>query len=794
MVTTPFGFRDFVTNAILLSMKSPSAALFAMTACLAHGAQPLTPGETMQYGPILSCSVEAPAPAGSPAPKAGAADASPEELARLVAGKGIVIRLGDGANVCFDTDTLRLAAGWTDGFLKLAKTNIGSYKGFGSGAAEIEGRMIFRTSNGPGWSTNPTFTDPRKDGAGPLPRDVAKYRGFYLHENEVVLAYTVRRVEVLEGVEWDGVGAEGQRFIHRTFTLDGNSADPLFLTVADQLPASCAVDRIGEAIVLNDDPNDPSSRLGLVLEGPDGAQWELGERGRISARLPPFATASFLKVSYWRGNADEVPKFKRALDALPGVANMHFELGLGAPLWPQVFTMHGTIAESREPYVVDTIPIPEDNPWKSWMRLSAIDFFPDGRAAVATLNGDVWLVSGLDATLEKVVWKRFAAGLHEPLGLKIVGGKIYVIGRGQITRLHDLDGDDEADFYENFNSDRTIQQSYHTFVFDLQTDRAGNFYYVTGGHALSHDRPWYASLFKVSADGKTTEPVATGFRAPNGLTIAPDDTIYVSDNQGQWIPATKINRVRPGGFYGHVADPRLDPDAPAPPSFDPPLCYVPMSLDNSAGGGAWCESDRWGPWRGHLLQTSFGACALFAVLEERIGNVTQGGVVKLPLNFDSGIIRARFAPHDGQLYVVGLRGWQTKAAKEGCLQRVRFTGKPMHLPVGLRVEKEGIAVIFAEPLERGSATDPQNFAIEQWNYRWWSTYGSPDLSLARPGAQGRDPLEVTSAQLSEDGKTVRLIVPGIEPVMQMSIKFRITAADGTPIQTEIASTINTLPR
>ena len=45
-----------------------------------------------------------------------------------------------------------MAAGWTGGFLDLSETNIGAYKGNRTGAAMIDGTMIFQTQNGPGWS------------------------------------------------------------------------------------------------------------------------------------------------------------------------------------------------------------------------------------------------------------------------------------------------------------------------------------------------------------------------------------------------------------------------------------------------------------------------------------------------------------------------------------------------------------------------------------------------------------------------------------------------------------------
>ena len=55
----------------------------------------------------------------------------------------------------------------------------------------------------------------------------------------------------------------------------------------------------------------------------------------------------------------------------------------------------GTVGKGEGAYVIDTLTVPNDNPWKSWMRPSGLDFFTDGRLAVCTLNGDVWVVSKL---------------------------------------------------------------------------------------------------------------------------------------------------------------------------------------------------------------------------------------------------------------------------------------------------------------------------------------------------------------------------------------------------------------
>ncbi len=112
-------------------------------------------------------------------------------------------------------------------------------------------------------------------------------------------------------------------------------------------------------------------------------------------------------------------------------------------------------------------------------------------------------------------------------------------------------------------------------------------------------------------------------------------------------------------------------------------------MDNSCGGHTWVTSDKWGPFKGELLHLSYGKSSLFSVLQEKVGDVRQGGVVKFPLKFDSGVMRGRFHPKDGQLYVAGLKGWQTNGAKDGAIQRVRYTGKPVTMPNTLHVTDKG---------------------------------------------------------------------------------------------------------
>ncbi|MEO6036668.1 MAG: heme-binding protein, partial [Verrucomicrobiota bacterium] len=148
---------------------------------------------------------------------------------------------------------------------------------------------------------------------------------------------------------------------------------------------------------------------------------------------------------------------------------------------------------------------------------------------------------------------------------------------------------------------------------------------------------------------------------------------------------------------------------------------------------------------------------------------------------------------DGQLYLCGLSVWQSNAGKEGAFHRVRYNGKPVHMPCDLHVVPSGVELSFTSPLEEKSAIDPENYGIEQWIYKWTSNYGSPEFSVKNPDEKVHDTVELKSVKLSSDRKTVLLEIPDLKPVMQMKIKYHVTAADGTSLNQEVFNTIHRVP-
>lgn len=589
-----------------------------------------------------------------------------------------------------------------------------------------------------------------------------------------------------------GIAKEGGlgRFQHLLFVVASGSA--LFCEVdvyADRFRA--AIDSAGRS----------RRNLVCVLRGAAGPELVV-EGNRMLLKVPAHTETLHLQLAHAAGDeqalAAVLPQLTK--DApVPPLPNKP-----GKARWGEAIATKGERGADDGPFAVDTITIPFENRFQSRMRTGAFDFFKDGRAAVSTWNGDVWIVSGIDATLEHLAWKRFATGLFDPLGLRIVDDVVYVHGRDGLTRLHDENGDGEADFYECFNNQVYITSAFHEFAFDLQTDAEGNFYFSKagpvnpGGRGFMKIVPHHGTILRVSRDGSRIETVATGLRAPNGIGVSPTGIVTSGDNEGTFIPRCRINWITKPGYYAGVKD--TAHRSPVPDQPDLPLCWMPMEVDNSSGGQVWVTGAGWPDLAGRLLHLSYGTCSAYLVLQEEVGGVVQGGVVRLPANFSSSCMRGRFSEKDGQLYVIGLQGWQTSAAKEGGFHRVRRTAAPLGLPVALRTCERGVYLTFAEPLDPKTATDPESFGVQIWNYLYSPNYGSPELSLLHPerkveqGKPNRDALPVTAAKLSADGKTVFLAIDGMRVVHQMKITWDLDGKDGRSLRGELHNSIHALAK
>lgn len=731
----------------------------------------------MNYGPYLSASIEA-APGN-------------------IAYKGIAIRLDDGPGgvskgsefVVFETDTLRMAAAWSgDEFIDWRSI---VYDGSHGTHPKLVGERLFTNPVAPGWARPGTdqFEDPRLRGLdnkpyGPLPRDWGQWRGLFLHNDRVILYYKIGGVRVFESPSLAKL-LSGQKVVIRNINIAKRDTDLVLQVahVAGSEPKLRTVDHQKIAVY------DNQLTVGVV-GGTEGTKFEPTAEGHLRLRIPPGEPAT-LKLFSSRIKEGSIGMFGSMMIQNSKPENLVALVQSDRERrWPESMKTKPRRMGKPGAFVTEVITAPDKNPYRSWMRLGGFDFFEGGdRAAVCTWMGDVWLVDGINSKPQEFTWTRIATGMFQPLGLKIVEGKIFVTCRDQITQLVDTNDDGETDYYRAFNHDAQVTEHFHEFAMGLQTDAHGNFYYTKAArHAKTALVPQHGTLLRVSPDGKTTEIIASGFRAPNGVCVNPDGTFYVSDQEGHWTPKNEINLIEKGKFYGNLMGYHR---GLTEADITSPMVWMHNDFDRSPAEQLWVNSDKWGGLGSQLINLSYGTGHVYVVMEEKVNGRVQGGVVRIPdFDFPTGVMRGRFHPGDGQLYACGLFGWAGNKTRPGGFYRLKHTGKPVHLPVAIHATKNGISLTFTNALDAKTAADPESYSIHRWGYKRTRNYGSRDYKA--DGSQGRDRVEVTGAKLSADKKSVLLQIADMKPTMQMQIEYKIDAQDGAYLSHRIQNTIHAI--
>ncbi|MCB0631372.1 MAG: DUF6797 domain-containing protein [Saprospiraceae bacterium] len=730
--------------------------------------QPYQPWAEMDYGNFLMRTYDLSSTGDPDRGISGGRSPLPNEDFRDVnfAYKGIAIRLDAGAGgvaagnafVLFDHDLMRFTGFWTGkGFIDYEDILLNDRHNI---FPRTVGQVQIENPITPGWA-NPasgSFDDPRfvaVDGRpfGPLPKEWTHYEGLYYHESRVVIQYTVGEARILETYDLEANGADP--VISRTLNVNTPAQDLTMRIV----PSAAAVLLLGDGELATED--------GFHI-----LKLKAGQDAKVKI-LISTSKSSLKAINRTAAGPEDLTKYTQG----------------GPAHYPQVITSPIIRAEDDAAYVEDVFVLPLENPWKSRMRPTGIDFLEDpDQAVVSTIDGEVWRLEGISQAEGMIKWHRIATGLFQPLGIKYHNGKIYVSCRDQIAVLEDLNGDGETDYYRSFNNDHQVTEHFHEFAMGLQVDKAGNFYYAKSGrHARTALVPQHGTLIRVSPDGEQSEIIANGFRAANGVCINPDGSFIVTDQEGYWNPMNRINWVEEGGFYGNM----YGYGAPADTSdaaMLQPLCWIDSKYDRSPAELLWADSKQWGPLNGSLLSLSYGYGKMFAVLPQKVGDIRQAGIVEVPVpQFPTGLMRGRFHPADGQFYGCGMSAWATnQMIQVGGLYRVRYTGLPLHLPVTLAATQTGIELTFSDPLDKASAENPANFEITTWDLKRSHNYGSKRYNVQQ--------LKISKAKLDEDGKLLRIALPDIQPTWVMEIKYHLEATDGKPVEGIIQNTIYTLEK
>ncbi|MCB9915158.1 MAG: DUF1080 domain-containing protein [Planctomycetes bacterium] len=457
-------------------------------------------------------------------------------------------------------------------------------------------------------------------------------------------------------------------------------------------------------------------------------------------------------------------------------------------------------ATQSDYYTVDFLPSPPGEV----LEVGGLDFFSDGRLAVSTRRGQVWIVE--NAMAEDPADARFhlfAEGLFEGLGLEIVNDELYVLQRTELSKLVDVDGDGTCDDVECVSNDWGYSGNYHEFAYGLPVDADGNFYLSLNvgffnpewwhGKSVVKDRGW---LLRVHPDG-VTEPFAFGMRSPCGLGFDTHGNLFYTDNQGDWMPVCPIFHAQYGRFYGHPAalnwtHAYLDSQTIASDTVPPErareraAAWIPYDWSRSTGNLVPdTTGGRFGPFEDQLIVSELTNGRILRADFERVRGEYQGAVFPL-LEGVGSTIRVRFAP-DGTLFT-GLtnRGWGGVAPADG-VGRVRWTGVTPFSMKTVRLRETGFVVELTEPVDPATVPAAADVKLYDYDYDYWWEYGSP--------VRDQRDLAVERVSVSDDGRWLTFVVPDLTAGRVMRGRFAgLRSASGKALLTdEFAYTVNQIP-
>ena len=422
-------------------------------------------------------------------------------------------------------------------------------------------------------------------------------------------------------------------------------------------------------------------------------------------------------------------------------------------------------------------------------KVGGLAFLPDGRLVVATWtpHGSVYILEGLDSgDSTKMKIKRIAQGLAEPLGLAVVEADIFVLQKQELTQLIDHNGDEITDEYKAICNGFGVSADFHEFAFGLVYK--DNHFYANLSLPLrlmttENPHPDRGKTIKIAKDG-SFEWINHGLREPNGIGVGVDDQLFITDNQGQWLPANKFIHARKGNFHGM----RWGlPDSLADLKMVPPAVWLPENeIANSPSEPSLMRD---GPYSNQMIFGDVSHGGIKRVFLEKINGAYQGVVFRFTQGLKAGINRIRRGP-DGAYYAGGVGmagGWGWKNTKQG-LQRLKYNKNTTFEMLAIRSTSEGFEIEFTEPLASNQGNQPSDYGVKQWWYLPTAAYGGPKKDLKQ--------MTVKEIKISPDRTRVLLVIPGLkkEHVIKFDLNHELQSASGQNLwSSEAWYTLNNIP-
>lgn len=690
--------------------------------------------------------------------------------------RGILLPLSSGHVVLFDQELLRVAAIWQApagqppiSLRTMAQISYARPRAkVGSDHPQPTAPALLTTPMLPGvaYDVAALRVDPRAPnrvgdkGRGPLPSDLARFEGIELAGNTAILRYRVGQTLVREWFTTRGTGETAQLLRHLEVAPH---ATPLHFTVG-RSKGGWQLSSPREATAATDD-----NRSVLVSANTEAIAFTLDE-GQLTATAQPSEQAQRFTLLLLAEATTPVAPSASATPPTPAPAS--------ALRWPGSVATAAQLNKVRHNgWALDQVPVPEINPWKRRIRPADLAFLSADEAAVITYDGDVWKVTGLaDPALGRLTWRRFAAGLAEPLAIAAPQpGVIQAWTKNGVYRLRDTDANGEADSFENFNDQVIQSQSTRSFPLDMGIGPDGSTYVSQGGivdgsgiMSGGAGTPHAGAVIRISPDGKSSEVFISSAREPF-LAVNPRTGVVTgSDQQGHFIPASVSYLFRSGDSFGFPEK--------APAKVTPPLVWIPHAQDTSSTSEVWTPDSGFGAWSDRLLHLSYGRGRLFLISPDLDAPVPQGAAVPLGLETDLPLLHARVPVGGGAVWVAGFQIWGTRTKTMWALGRLRPDPEsPIVTPVAARSVEHGVVLEFARKLDPASVI-PEAVRSRAWNYRRSAEYGSGYYKL-EDNTPGTTEVGISQTVLSRDGRSVFIHIPQMAPAMQLEVKHAFKFAD-----------------
>ena len=423
-------------------------------------------------------------------------------------------------------------------------------------------------------------------------------------------------------------------------------------------------------------------------------------------------------------------------------------------------------------YSIESYYPPKDNFGREQLfEALGLSLTQDNTTVIATRTAGIW-------RMVKGEWHLFAEGTFDSLGVLVEDKKGFTVIAGQkaeITRIRDTNGDGIADSYETLFDAHSYHGNYHSYMHGPVRGGDGAYYisinladggdgstYKAGGKYMGTQGGLSGWNIRVEPNGKFAL-WANGLRSPAGLGTGPDNRLWYSDNQGEYMGTSKIFVIEKDKFYGHPSGlvdlPGMTPDSPdiawdkVQNKRTNAIILLPHNrVANSPGNPAWdTTKGKFGAFAGQMLMGDQTQSNLLRIAFQTVDGVEQGSVMPFIDGLESGVMRPLFLKDGSLLLGQTGRGWQAKGGHVASLQRIVWDGKTVAPAITqMLATPSGFAIELTQAVAANISAEQLKslLAIESWVYRDAPDYGSDELGLQQDA--------ITSVALSDDRKTIRI--------------------------------------